>query len=86
MELKLEIYLVRYKKSFYLCAFILYFILPHSSVPAFVILQDDDTKSKQSEAITKALEETSEASFASVYRNTFWELFVERDVLFDKKL
>jgi hypothetical protein len=36
--------------------------------------------------MTEALEETSEASFASIYRNTFWELFVEKDVLFDKKL
>jgi hypothetical protein len=84
--MKLKICLVRYKKYFYLCTFILYFILPHSSVPAFVILQDDDTKSKRTEAITEALEETSEASFASICRNTFWELFVERDVLFDKKL
>jgi hypothetical protein len=33
------------KKSFYLCAFILYFILPCSSVPAFVVLQDDVAKS-----------------------------------------
>jgi hypothetical protein len=35
----------RYKKSFYHCVFILYFILPCTSVPAFVILQDDDAKS-----------------------------------------
>jgi hypothetical protein len=45
LEMKLEICLVRYKKPFYLCTFILYFILPHSSLPAFAILQDDDTKS-----------------------------------------
>jgi hypothetical protein len=37
--------MVVHKKSFYLCTFILYFTLPHSSVPDFVILQDDHTKS-----------------------------------------